>query len=270
MNTSTPMPAAPGAASPASKPAFGSASRPAQTSRRVVDAPTRMFHWLFALSFLGAYLTGDGERLRLLHVVLGYTMAGLLTFRVVYGLIGPKHARLSLLWRRLVGWPQWLKSFTLGGAAGSTAGGGLGSVNWRQGQNLIMALAVAALLVLVVPLTLSGYAAFHEWGDFLGDDWVADLHEAVGEIFLWVVLGHLALIAVLSVLRRRNQALPMFTGRTQGPGPALVRNNHLGLAALVLVAVLGYWSWEWLQTPNGLISAQALSDFASGREDDDD
>ncbi|MBA4257107.1 MAG: cytochrome b, partial [Polaromonas sp.] len=25
-------------------------------SRRVIDAATRMYHWLFALSFLGAYL----------------------------------------------------------------------------------------------------------------------------------------------------------------------------------------------------------------------
>lgn len=30
--------------------------------RRVVDATTRMFHWLFALSLSGAYLTADGGR----------------------------------------------------------------------------------------------------------------------------------------------------------------------------------------------------------------
>ena len=62
-------------------------------SRLVTDAPTRMFHWLFALSFVGAYLTADGERWRLLHVTLGYTMAGLLGFRVLYGLLG--HALLA-------------------------------------------------------------------------------------------------------------------------------------------------------------------------------
>jgi hypothetical protein len=31
-----------------------------KASRRVVDAPTRMFHWLFALCFAGAYITADG------------------------------------------------------------------------------------------------------------------------------------------------------------------------------------------------------------------
>ena len=69
----------------------------------MVDAPTRVFHWLFALSFLGAYLTADGERFRLLHVTLGYTMAGLLVFRVLYGLLGPRQAGLALLWRKLSG-----------------------------------------------------------------------------------------------------------------------------------------------------------------------
>ena len=59
-------------------------------SRLVTDAPTRMFHWLFALSFVGAYLTADGERWRLLHVTLGYTMAGLLGFRLLYGIFGPR------------------------------------------------------------------------------------------------------------------------------------------------------------------------------------
>ena len=69
--------------------------------RLVTDAPTRMYHWLLPLSFVGAYLTADGERWRALHVTLGYTMAGLLAFRVLYGLFGPRHARLGLMLRRL-------------------------------------------------------------------------------------------------------------------------------------------------------------------------
>src|SRR3990167_1995804 len=72
---------------------FPSTAAPAKPARRrVVDAPTRVFHWLFALSFVGAYLTADGERWRLLHVTLGYTLAGLLAFRVLYGLFGPRPA----------------------------------------------------------------------------------------------------------------------------------------------------------------------------------
>ena len=47
--------------------------------------PPRMLHWLMALSFTGAYITADGERWRLVHVTLGYTLAGLLVARVLWG-----------------------------------------------------------------------------------------------------------------------------------------------------------------------------------------
>ncbi len=230
----------------------------ATPGRRVTDAPTRMFHWLFALSFLGAYVTAGGESWRLLHVTLGYTMAGLLVFRVFYGLFGPRHAGLGLMWRKLAGAPAWLRSLRPGG---STAG-----INWRQGQNLLMALAVVALLLMVLPLTLSGYATYNDWGDLLGGDWVEDIHDFFGEAFLFVVLAHLALIAGLSLLRRKNQALSMLTGRIAGKGPDLVQKNRAWLAALLLLAVLAFGAWEWQQSPNGLISGNP----ASSRAHDDD
>lgn len=241
-------------------------ARAAQASappvRRITDAPTRMFHGLFALSFLGAYLTADGERWRMLHVTLGYTMAGLLAFRVLYGLWGPRQAGLGLLWRKLTGVPAWLRS--LRGAAS------LSAINWRQGQNLLMALAVVALMVLVLPLTLTGYATFNEWGVFPGEDWLAELHEFFGEAMLVVVLAHLALIAALSLLRRRNMASPMLTGRLDGPGPNPVPHNRVWLAALLLVAVLAYGAWEWRQSPRGLIPTLSASPLLQEAGADDD
>ena len=213
-------------------------------SRRVVDAPTRMFHWLFALSFLGAYVTAESEHWRLLHVTLGYTFGGLLGFRLVYGLVGPRHARLGLLWRRIAGAPAWLRSLR------TTR---LSSVNWRQGQNVGVALAIVLMLALVLPLVLSGYGTYDEWGDALGGDWLEELHEFFANTFLTVVLAHLGLIALLSLLRRQNQALPMLTGRVRGAGPSLVQRNRAWLAGMLLLAVLGFGAWQWHQSPRGLI-----------------
>ncbi len=248
-------PAGPSDAPPASAP-------PTPPRRLVIDAPTRMFHGLFALSFLGAYLTADGEHFRLLHVTLGYTMVGLLVFRVLYGLFGPRQAGLGLLWRKLGGLPAWVRSVR--------SAPSLAAIHWRQAQNLLMALAVVALLVMVVPLTLSGYGTYNEWGDALGGDWLAEVHEFLGEAFLFVVLAHLALIAGLSLLRRKNQAAPMLTGRVDGPGPSLVQHNRTWLAALLLVSVLAYGAWEWQPSPNGLVSARALSGLAAGDDGDRD
>lgn len=227
-------------------------------SRRTVDAPTRVFHWLLALSFLGAYVTAESERFRMLHVTLGYTLGGLLVFRLLWGLLGPRHARLSNLWRKLQGGAGWLRGLRDG------------APKLRRAQNLLMALAVALLLALIAPVTLSGYASYQEWGG----EWLEELHEFFGNAMLVVVLGHVALVAGLGLLRGGNAVKPMITGRSEGAGPDLVRSNHGLVAALLLAAVLAFWTWQWQSAPDGLLSAGAVSGHAARggqwRHEDDD
>ncbi|WP_372828216.1 cytochrome b/b6 domain-containing protein [Polaromonas sp.] len=233
----------------ASSPAAASpqASRPA--SRRVTDATTRMLHWLMALSFTAAYITADGERWRLVHVTLGYTLAGLFVARLLWGLFGPRQARPAVMLRKVQGFPAWLKSLT---SMRSTAT--LQPV-WRQGQNLVMALVVVLILGLVIPLTLSGYAVWDEWGG----EWLEEVHEFFGTALLIVVLAHVGLIALLSVLRRKNQALPMLTGRTGGPGPDLAKRNHGLLAVVLLACVLAFWTWQWTGAPQSVVARDAVT-----------
>ncbi len=210
-------------------------SRAAQLGRRVTDLPTRALHWLLAASFTGAWITAESEPWRLLHVTLGYTMAGLLVFRIVYGLVGPQGLRWSGLWRRLAAAPAWVRGLLPGGAA----------PNWRQGQNLAMVVATTLLLLTIAPLVLSGYAVYDDWGG----EWLEELHEFFGNLMLAGVLLHLGLLLGLSLLRRQNQALPMLTGRLPGPGPDVVRRPRGWLAALLLGAVLAFWAWQWQQAP---------------------
>lgn len=222
----------------------GAATTSPTPGRRVIDAPTRAFHWLFALSFVGAYLTADGERWRLVHVVLGYTMAGLLGWRVLDGLIGPRHVRLAALARRLAAAPAWARATLQALRTGDLAAlGGTG----RQGQNLVLAGVIAALLLAAPPLVASGVATFHDWGG----EWLEEVHEAFGNGMLALVLAHLGLLAALSAWRRQNLARPMLTGRTPGRGPDLVTHNRGWLAWLLVLAVLAYWAWEWTQAPRG-------------------
>jgi len=247
--TSSPMPtagAAPGATT-------------AGRGRLVIDAPTRMFHWLFALSFLGAWLTADGERWRLLHMTLGYTMGGLLVFRVLYGLFGPRQAHLPALWRKASGVAPWLRA--------SFTGGGCGAVDWRRGQNALMGVAVVMLLAAVLPLVASGIGTYKEW---FGGDALEEAHEFLGNAMLAVVVAHLGLILSLSILRRRNQATPMVTGRMPGNGPDLAPRNRAWLAALLLLAVLSYWALEWHQSPAGLLAESAIGGHARDGGHDDD
>lgn len=226
-----------------------SASPISQTTppgRRVTDAPTRMFHWLLALCFAGAYLTSDSERFRELHVVLGYSMAGLFGFRLLYGLLGPRHVRLSALGVRLRLVCPWLRSLkTTWSGPAQTSLAPHPAVNWRLGQNLVMTVSITAILLLLPWLVLSGYAIFHEWGG----EWLEELHEAAGEGLLVLVILHICWVVLMSLVRQENQALPMLTGRQRGVGPDLVKSNARWLAVLVFVTLLSYWAWEWVHSP---------------------
>lgn len=217
------------------------ASNTERPTRLMVDAPTRMFHWLLALTFTGAYITAESEHWRLLHVNFGYAFAGLFVFRMLYGVFGPDHARLARLWRRLSGLSAWLRESR--GVRART------SVHWRQAQNLLFALAIVTLLDLVTPLVLSGLGAYNDWGSALGGDWLEDAHEFLGNLFLAVVTGHVGLILVMSLLRRQNRALPMLTGRVHEPGPTLVGHDRRWLAVLLLSAVISFGLWQWTNAP---------------------
>ncbi len=236
--------------------------RSTSPSRRVVDAPTRMLHALIALSFAGAYLSAEGERWRALHISLGYLLGGLLLARIAYGLAGPRQARVMLWFRKLAAAPAWLRA-----SAGALASGSWTAVGWRQGQNLVMAgliallrqgqnLVMAGLIallpLLLVPLLLSGLAPHLEWVQGGLADAVSELHEALGEATLGVVLAHIGAVVALSLIRRQNQARPMLSGRVPGVGPDLASRNRGLLALLILAAAAGFLAWRVQATPQGL------------------
>lgn len=202
--------------------------------RLVTDAPTRMFHLLLALSFTGAYLTAESEHWRALHVALGYALAGVLALRVAYGAFGPRTAQLGSVFRKLAAAPAWLRT-----AAGAARRLDFAALPVQQAQHLLMALAIVLILLLAVPLVFTGYANYNEWGDVLGGDLWSEVHEFFAETLLMVVLGHVALIIGLSLLRRKNQARRMFGGRVEGAGPDLVKNNRRWLAIVLLLAWAG-------------------------------
>lgn len=198
-------------------------------SRRVTDTPTLVFHWLFASSFAGAYLTAESEHWRLVHVTLGYTFAGLFVFRLLWGVIGPRHASLGNMLRKLGAWRTALDGLRAG------------RPNWLLTQHLARAAATLTLLLLVIPVTLSGYASYADWPM----EWLGESHEFFSNLQLNLVLTHIGLIVLLSFMRRSNHALPMLTGRAGGPGPDLVRRKHRLVAVLLMVAVAGFWLMQW-------------------------
>ena len=199
--------------------------------RKVVDAATRTYHWLFAASFVGAYISADSEKFRLLHVTLGYTMIGLLAFRLLWGIFGPRHMRLSGMFRKLQGFRTLVEALR--------SGQWMQTTQLKQSANLMMTSIIVLLLLSVIPLTLSGYAVYNE----LAGGWLEDVHEFFGEFMLFLVLTHLVMIALVSLLRRSNLARSMITGYVAGPGPDLIKSDDRVVTATLLLGVTAWMTW---------------------------
>ncbi|NMG63609.1 cytochrome B [Azoarcus indigens] len=203
---------------------------------RVWDLPTRIFHWLLVFSFTGAWLTAESERYRDVHLMFGYTVAGLLLFRIVWGFTGSRWARFS--------------SFVF---PPSRLAGYLHSLRARRpqhhaGHNPLGALAVFLLLGLGLATAACGFATYQE----LGGKWLKEVHEAGAQLMLAIVIVHVMGVIVSSLLHRENLARAMVTGSKRGRPDEGIASRHAVVGVLLLVAVLAFWSADragWLGTP---------------------
>lgn len=221
----------------------------------VWDAPVRVFHWMMVLVFAGAWLTAESERWRMVHVTLGYTMAGLVAFRVLWGLFGTRHARFTHFVRGPAAVVAYLKSLLRG------------RPEHHAGHNPAGALAILALLMLAVAVPATGWALFND----LGGEWLEDVHEGVANAMLALVAVHVAAVAISSWLHRENLVAAMVTGRKTAPREEAIRGAWRSVAALMLVAVLGFWWLQWQAAPGeGLLAGGERAWRTIEHEDDDD
>ncbi len=235
--------------------AFRADAQPAAPVRVLVwDAPVRVFHWLLVLSFAGAWLTAESERWRMVHVTLGYTMAGLVAFRILWGVFGTRHARFTDFVRGPTAVMTYLKSLLRG------------RPEHHAGHNPAGALAVVALLLLAVAVPATGWALFND----LGGEWLKELHEGVANAMLALVIVHVAAVAISSWLHRENLVAAMITGRKTAPGEEAIRGAWRSVAALMLVAVLGFWWLQWQAAPGDGLLAGGRGAWSTIESDDDD
>ncbi len=188
----------------------------------VWDVPTRVFHWLLVAGFAAAFVTGDSERWRDIHVALGYSVAGLLLFRLGWGLMGSRYARFRALPLAPSRLARYLRALLCGQPEHYVGHNPAGS--W-----MILALLGAGLVT-----AASGLAAYEDWAG----EWAARLHEGVAESMLALAGVHLAGVLVSSAVHRENLVRAMIDGYKRGaPGEGIARRH--GLVALALVLAIG-------------------------------
>jgi cytochrome b len=201
---------------------------------QVWDPLVRVFHWTLVIAFTVAYLSGEGSLA--LHVWSGYAVGGLIVLRILWGFIGPQHARFA--------------DFAFGPLASLRYLGDLVRGRSRRyvGHSPAGAAMVFALLVTLVLLVGSGlqlYAVEDNAGPLAGlttsapgattsapavgedDDeaeagavggtgggeWWEEVHEVLANLVLALVILHIVGVVFASFIHHENLARAMVTGR---------------------------------------------------------
>ena len=174
------------------------------TRIKVWDPVVRLFHWSLVGAFVANAFFTDAERL--LHRQVGYVVVGLISLRVVWGLVGSKYARFA--------------SFPPNPAAalGQVADMATGRKRLHIGHTPLGALMIYNLLLSMVVIGGSGYMM--TLNAYFGIQWVKELHELAVTWAEVSVVAHIA--AVLWESRRTGVNLPlaMVTGTKTFPDGA--------------------------------------------------
>ena len=250
--------------------------RDAAAKRLVWDLPTRVFHWALAGSFLGAYLLAEQDGLRSLHVMFGYTVAGLIAFRLLWGFIGSTHSRF----RDFVCSPmeaiRYLRDLATGRARDF------------DGHNPAGSWAIYGLLSVAAATATSGWLHYNA----IGGEALEELHEVLANAWLVLVAVHVAGVIVGSLAHRRNLVATMITGRraaaSEVPGgeagvPGVREHDRTdtrprwALGSALAATVLGFWTWAVTTGGGPLLSGaedtgdeRAFGEHAEHDDEDDD
>lgn len=203
-----------------------------KTKILVWDAPTRVFHWLLALSFAGAYITSESDRLIGVHLTLGYTMVGLVAFRGVWGLIGTRYARFASFIRG----PQAVTRYASNLMSGAT--------EHHVGHNPMGAVSIVVMLLASLLVVYTGWVYLNN-----GAHSVKEIHEGVAGFLLVVVGIHMAAVLVGSLTQGENLIGAMLHGHKQGQAKDGIRWSWWPIALVVLAGVLAFWYLQWQAPP---------------------
>jgi len=220
-----------------------SINQPKTRKVAIWDAPTRVFHWLFALSFTIGMITEGDSRYLDIHVYAGYLFLGLLIFRVTWGFIGSHYARFSSFsysWKNVV---TYLK----------------GILQDRKesyiGHNPAGSWAIFSLLLISFLISVSGLLVFageEGHGPLVGmvPFEIGVLSHGVHEILAWsmlvLVLIHIFGVIVESNLHNQNLLITMINGykKTNGIVQHVKFRTSLAVSLLVVVAVFTCYSFQ--------------------------
>jgi cytochrome b len=133
------------------------------------------------------------------HIAAGYAIAGLIALRIVWGFVGPRHARFGNFVRSPREVLVYLRDVAL-----------LRAPRYL-GHNPAGGAMILGLLVMLSGTAITGYMMTTD--AFWGAKWVEEVHETVADLTVGLVVFHILGVLLSSFLHRENLAKSMITGR---------------------------------------------------------
>ena len=164
---------------------------------RVWDPFVMIFHWSLVVLFAVAFLTGD--EIEWLHLWAGYAIAALVAMRIVWGFMGPRHARFS----DFVKGPRAVLTFLKQSMRLEAPR--------HLGHNPAGGAMVLLLLAMLIGLSITGYLMTTD--AFWGSKLMEEIHEVLANMTLGLVGLHVLGVVVASLEHGENLVKAMITGR---------------------------------------------------------
>lgn len=213
-------------------------------TRLVWDLPVRVFHWVLVLAFVGAYVTNRlGIEYFRYHLWFGYAVTVLVAFRIVWGVVGTRHARF---------W-NFIRD------PGTTLRYGVDWIRGRgghyPGHNPLGGLMVVALLILLFIQAVTGLVANDEIFNtgplhgYISAERSLELTSWHRWLFDWILAAvavHVLAVIVHLLFKKENLVKAMLTGRKPArtvPPEETIGASRTWLAVLIAGVLGGVLAW---------------------------
>jgi cytochrome b len=210
---------------------------------RVWDLPTRVFHWALVIAVVALVVTGNiGGNAMVWHFRCGYTVATLLLFRIIWGLIGGHWSRFA----SFIYSPQTVLAYLRG----------QGRPEHGVGHNPLGSGSVFALLLFLAAQVTTGLfsddeiAASGPFAKFVSNAKVSlatAWHTKVGKyVLLALVSLHIVAILFYLLKKKENLVRPMLHGDKSLHFAATTSRDDAGsriTALLVFAACAALVTW---------------------------
>jgi cytochrome b len=218
------------------------------TTIKVWDLPVRIFHWSLVLLFAAAYITNSlGPEWFTYHAWCGYGIIVLVSFRLIWGLVGTYHARFT----NFISDPITSRFLSRDHKP-------------HTGHNPLGAIMVITLLLTILVQAATGLFTNDEIFNvgplvgYISSELSLELTSLHRQLFYWIA-GAVALhvLAVLyHVFFKRDGILKaMFTGKKSGEHLAdepSISSSRLWLALVIILVLSGILAWLILHAPEAV------------------